>query len=384
MKGGVFCKDTTFSNFFWLCCSSFKPIVSKKSQLHIGFDAKRLFNNKRGLATYARTLLLSLRSQFPDIHIYLYTPKIKSPYKLIEFKDDPGFIIRTYNGPFSWYWRSNGMVKQLEIDNIELFHGLSSELPRGLHKANIKSVVTIHDLLWKKHTNDYTIADRIILDSKLKNAIKKADKIIAVSEQTKENLSDFVNINTDKLKLISQIAGPEFYKDTLKEHPVNLPDKYILAFADKKNRKNLDLLLNTIELLKDKEIALVLIGATKKQKFDSEKVYSVPHIPYEDLKLYYENALFCAYPSKDEGFGLPVVESLMRQTPVVVMNKPPMNQFKHPLVHTFPPSASPEQLASIFEKVIKEPKAILKYTSPTSIENYARQYMDVYLSVLGY
>lgn len=360
--------------------------MSNNSQLHIGFDAKRLFNNKRGLATYARTLLLTLRRQFPNIHIYLYTPKIKSPYKLAEFKDDPGFIIRTYDGPFSWYWRSKGIIKQLEIDNIELFHGLSSELPRGIHKTEIKSVVTIHDLLWKKHTNDYTIADRIILDNKLKNAIKRADKIVTVSDHTKSSLSEYVKIEECRLKSIQQIAGPEFYENNVRGHVDGLPDKYILAFADKKNRKNLELLVDAIKLVKDNDIRLVLIGGSSKQlaDADTDRIVSVSHVSYEDLIHYYEHALFCAYPSRDEGFGLPIVESLMRQLPVVVMDKPPMNQIKHPLVHTFSPSVNPQQLASVFEKVIDRSKAVNDYISPTSIKNYARQYMDVYLSVLGY
>ncbi len=358
--------------------------MSEKSQLHIGFDAKRLFNNKRGLATYARTLLLSLRKQFPDIHIYLYTPQIKSPYKLTEFTDDPRFIIRTYNGPFSWYWRAKGIVKQLEIDNIELFHGLSSELPRGIHKTNIKTVVTIHDLLWHKHTNDYTIADRIILDNKLKNAIKRADKIVTVSNQTKKNLTEYVHVNEDRMKSIEQIAGPEFYATSDKEQIDGLPAKYILAFADKKNRKNLGLLIDAVQLLKDKDIVLVLIGGIGKKAPVSEKVMSVPHVPYHLLKHYYERALLCAYPSKDEGFGLPIVESLMSQTPVVVMDKPPMNQFKHALLNTFSPNANPKQLANVFESVMNGPKAKEGYTSNTTIESYARQYMDVYLSVLGF
>lgn len=358
--------------------------MPNNSQLHIGFDAKRLFNNKRGLATYARTLLLSLRKQFPNIHIYLYTPKIRSPYDLAEFKDDPGIIIRTYKGKFSWYWRSKGIVKQLENDNIELYHGLSSELPSGIHKTNIKTVVTIHDVLWKKHTNDYTIADRIILNSKLKHAIKRADKIVTVSDHTKSSLSEYIHVDEERLKSIQQIAGPEFYGSNIDAKVIGLPAKYILAFADKKNRKNLDLLVDAIKLLSDKDISLVLIGTTKKKLVDTKQVLTVPHVSYNDLLSYYKGALFCAYPTRDEGFGLPIIESLMSQQPVVVMDKPPMNQFKHPLVHTFSPSASPSQLANLFEKVIADQNDKAAYTTDTTMENYARQYMDIYLSVLGY
>jgi len=358
--------------------------VSNKSQLHIGFDAKRLFNNKRGLATYARTLLLSLRHTFPNIHIYLYTPKMQSPYKLSEFKDDPGFIIRTYKGPFSWYWRSKGMVRQLEQDNIELYHGLSSELPRGLHKTNIKSVVTIHDLLWKKHADDYSIADRFILDSKLKSAIKSADKVISVSDHTKSILTKHVKISKAKVKSIQQIAGPEFHSmpDQISE-PV-IPSKYILAFADKKGRKNLDLLIDAMALLKFKTVKLVLIGGPGARFENSNQVVSVPHIAYKDLVSYYKNALCCAYPSSNEGFGLPILESLMSQVPVVVMNKPPMNQFNHPLVKTFPTNVTPQMLAQLFEGVIENKRSDEPFETQTTMEGYARQYMDMYLSVLGY
>ena len=358
--------------------------MPKKAQLHIGFDAKRLFNNKRGLATYARTLLLSLRQNFPNIHIYLYTPKIRSPYKLTEFKEDPGFIIRTYDGPFSWYWRSKGIVKQLEQDHIELFHGLSSELPRGIHKTKIKSVVTIHDLLWKKHTGDYSIADRFILDSKLKNAIKYADKVISVSDHTRSILKQHVNISKPKIKSIQQIAGPEFHSDSDEHTGFETTEKYILAFADKKGRKNLDLLIEAMSVLKFKTVKLVLIGGRGERYEHAKNVIAVPHVSYHDLIKYYKNALCCAYPSSNEGFGLPILESLMSQIPVIVMDKPPMNQFVHQLVKTFPTNVTPKMLAQIIENVIESKRADEPFFAQTSIEDYARQYMDLYLSVLGY
>ena len=117
--------------------------------MKIGFDAKRLYGNFTGLGNYSRTLVKNLQQFYPDNEYHLYTPRINQNLETDKFKANPAFHTFLYEGKLKSVWRSYSMVTQLERDGMELFHGLSNELPFGIQKSRVKSVVTIHDLIFK-------------------------------------------------------------------------------------------------------------------------------------------------------------------------------------------------------------------------------------------
>lgn len=91
-------------------------------------------------------------------------------------------------------WRVWGITSQLEKEGIELFHGLSNELPLNIHKSRIKSIVTIHDLIFLRYPQYYQSIDRKIYTYKFRKACENADKIIAISECTKRDIIRYFNI----------------------------------------------------------------------------------------------------------------------------------------------------------------------------------------------
>ena len=81
--------------------------------------------------------------------------------------------------PFSKaLWRSKGIVNDLKRDGIQVFHGLSGELPIGIRQSGIKSVVTIHDLIFLRHPEFYHWIDTKIYAWKFRQTIREADHII--------------------------------------------------------------------------------------------------------------------------------------------------------------------------------------------------------------
>jgi len=353
--------------------------------LRIGFDAKRLFTNRGGLASYARTLLLSLRSTYPNAIIYLYTTQIKTPFDLSNIIDDPDIIIRTYKGPFSWYWRSKGLVKQLLNDNIEIYHGLAGELPVGIHKTKIKSIVTVHDALWKYHKKDYRIADRLILNQKLSYAIDKSDHIICISESTKQSLSSTPNFDPTKVSIVNQIAGPEFYDlahdcQTV-ERDYELPSRFILAVGNNKRRKNISFLVDSLQYLKTENIKLVIVG--NESDYPSQ-VIQISGLEYNELPCLYRLAELCVYPSINEGFGLPILESILCGTPVCAMDKPPMNGLKSDLLHLFSEDSSSHDLASIIDEILSFTDHTVdhKTGNQSKASDYAMAHIELYKSLV--
>ena len=111
-------------------------------EMRIGFDAKRAFYNNTGLGNYSRDSIRILSLLYPDNDYFLYTPKAKKNKRLSFLTNRENTFVRT---PFSFvgnlfkkYWRSKDMIKDLLQDEIDIYHGLSHELPLGIEKTNIK------------------------------------------------------------------------------------------------------------------------------------------------------------------------------------------------------------------------------------------------------
>src|SRR3712207_508770 len=115
--------------------------------MNIGFDAKRAFHNNTGLGNYSRTLIEGLARFYPQHQYYLFNPKASRLYKPtfnnVHEVRPSGIIDKNLS---SW-WRSRSVKKDLQSIGIDLYHGLSHEIPFGIEKTKIRSVVTIHDLI---------------------------------------------------------------------------------------------------------------------------------------------------------------------------------------------------------------------------------------------
>lgn len=304
--------------------------------LNIGFDAKRLFNNFTGLGNYSRTLVESLRETFPNNKYHLFTPRLKDNTDTNFFFNNDFNIITPEKGNKS-VWRSKTCTKDIKRLNLDIYHGLSHELPVGIAKTTAKSLVTIHDLIYKTYPNDFKKIDRKIYDYKFKYACEKADKIIAVSQSTKSDLQSIYNVPNDRIEVIYQSCLSQFkvnYSNTQKDTIIakyNLPAKFLLYVGSIIERKNLLGLVKAIEQIKDQlDVPLIVIGngkqyKTKVQKYIHEHklekhVRFIQNVTFTDLPLIYQLADIFIYPSFYEGFGIPLIESLWSKTPVITSN----------------------------------------------------------------
>ena len=302
--------------------------------MKIGFDAKRLFMNYTGLGNYSRILVSNLQKYFPDNQYFLYTPKAIRNKDTEQFFDSSKFTIRENNAIFSSYWRSFSIVKDLKKDNIDVFHGLSAELPFGIHRSGIKSVVTIHDLIFKFVKEDYKLPDRIIYDLKTGYACKRADKIFTISQFTKKDLIRIYEVNPENISVIylpvSGIFTKKYSADDLidTKNKFNLPDRFFLYVGSVIKRKNLRIIIEAMRTIDHEElIPLVVVGNGKKylneirqlvKKYSLDnKVIFLKDINNQDLPKIYQLSDFFVFPSYYEGFGLPVLEAIQSGKPVL-------------------------------------------------------------------
>lgn len=301
--------------------------------MNIGFDAKRVFHNSTGLGNYSREIVNALSSQYPEHQYYLYNPK---PGKKTLFESTQKNVVErlpssAFDKFFYNLWRQKNIVGDLKNDKIDLFHGLSGEIPVGLASRHIRTVVTIHDLIFVRFPEYFKFIDRKIYFRKFKYAAEHADHIIAISEQTKQDIVDFLGAPEDKISVIYQSCDQvfkQFYDENqklqlIKKH--ELPEHFVLSVGTVEPRKNL---LSVVKAMKNVDSHLVVVGSTK-SKYATEvmeyikaegleaKVRFLKGISNEELAMLYQLTSVFIYPSLFEGFGIPIIEALYSNTPVI-------------------------------------------------------------------
>lgn len=302
------------------------------SPLRIGYDGKRAVNNLTGLGNYSRWLIDHLAQQFPENQYLVYSPKAGNAKKFSLFNRLNVHVVTPNEQSTKLLWRSFGIKKQLVADQIDLFHGLSHEIPFRIQLTKIKSIVTIHDLIFLRKPAYYKFIDRKIYKFKSKYACTHADKIIAISEQTKQDIVALYQIDPAKIEVIYQSCDDSFKQEVspaAKEEVSNkyqLPKQYILNIGTIEERKNLLLLIRALPQI-DKAYSLVVIGKTTayttlvmeeiKRLQLEDRVHFLKNIPFSELPAIYQMASTFIYPSFYEGFGIPIIEALYGKVPVI-------------------------------------------------------------------
>ena len=293
-------------------------------RLKIGLDAKRIVRNGTGLGSYGRTLVNDLATYPLELRLYAPDQGKDQLRQQIRQQENISFCYPApLHLPFGKaLWRSKGIVSDLKRDGIQLFHGLSGELPIGIRKSGIKSVVTIHDLIFLRHPEFYHWIDTKIYAWKFRQTIREADHIIAISACTKRDILEYGDVDESKISLIYQSCAPKF---TVSQSAAP-PERYILSVGSIEARKNILLAVKALPYLPE-ELKLVIVGrhtpytdeiiAFAEKKNLSHRIKIMHGVSDEALPKLYAEAEAFVYPSRYEGFGIPIIEAISCGLPVV-------------------------------------------------------------------
>lgn len=304
--------------------------------MKIGFDGKRAVANMTGLGNYSRLALESLSDARRQDKLIIYTPDMRDNPRLERLHHTYNADFRLPSGRGFWtkgaLWRTWSIARDLKRDGIQLFHGLSNELPLSIRRTGIPSVVTVHDVIYRRLPYCYKPVDRLLYDFKYGHSCHNADRIIAISKRTKLDIMELYGIAEDKIDVAYQGCDPQFKVqagDRILESirkKYDLPDRYLLQVGTIERRKNLELSVRALAQL-PADVALVAVGRDNNYLGDVLKIadeYGVldrlkvlQGVPFKDLPALNQGAEVILYPSRYEGFGIPVLEGLESLRPVV-------------------------------------------------------------------
>lgn len=358
----------------------------------IGFDAKKAVKNLTGIGNYSRRCINAVSRLQPDTELLLFAPA-KHNAKAVEQIVAPHIMVEP-SGPMRRssiiyeLWRNFTQWREVRRRHVDVFHGLSNELPFFIGHAGCRTVVTIHDLIFLRYPHIYSWLGRQILHVKTRYACHHADRIIAISECTKNDIMRFYGIPENRIEVIYQSIAPQFFEpvddadvDTVLKH-YGLKRGYVLSVGTMERRKNQQQLIRAAKALPD-GVQVVILGKSTPYQRELERLVAELHVEdrvcllngvsNDHLRIFYHGASVAVYTSLFEGFGLPVVEALASGCPVVAATGSCLEEAGGwSSVYVSPDD--PQQLAQALTSLLADPDRRAKMSADGL--KYARQFRD--------
>lgn len=293
-------------------------------RLKIGIDAKRIFHNDTGLGNYSRTLVRNLAAQYPIHTYYLFTPTISDHGYASEFLQSDKYEVITSSAWPNSIWRTFRIPRIVDRLGLDIYHGLSHELPLTALPKRTKSIVTFHDLIYEVYPDLFKRVDQKTYSTKYRKSAKLADHIIAISQSTSKDLQRLYGISANAISVCYQSCNEAYLLD---DRPHYQGD-YLLYVGSIIRRKGLLQIAQALELLQPSERMMIKVVGSGGEYLGRVKDFIrvsgledwfdfVGHVDNADLIDIYYHARALLLPSIYEGFGIPIIEALAVATPVI-------------------------------------------------------------------
>jgi glycosyltransferase involved in cell wall biosynthesis len=298
-------------------------------------------------------------------------------------------------------WEQTALARAAQ--GLELLHGLAFVTPAA---AACPTVVTVHDLSFVRFPEAFRPFNRNYLNWATRMSVRRAARVIAVSECTRRDVIDLLGVAPERVVTVPNGVGAEFGPAPAAQveafrRQAGLPERFILYVGTLEPRKNLERLVDAYAAWRSRTSspAPLVIGGGKGWFYRSifarvqalgleEQVLFPGFIPAEALPWWYRAAALFVYPSRFEGFGLPVLEAMASGTPVVTSTAGALAEVAGDAALAADPDDT-AGLAGAIERALAEPDlaaqmaaAGLRRAAGYSWERTARETAAVYDAVL--
>lgn len=303
--------------------------------LRIAIDCRALGKKRTGDEVYTKNLVTNLANIDNKNQYFLLFDK-EAKIQELGFSLPSNFKTVTILPSYKLLWTMYSLPKWLRKNKVDVLH-VQYITPFWLPR-DVKLITTIHDVSWKFYPQHIKKSDLFFLNILIPTSLNKANKIITVSQTSKDDIVKIFKISPDKIAMIyngvDNIVGHAMSDNVIKKY--NLPKKFIFYVGTLQPRKNIPALLETFNILNTKyqvlDTKLVIAGGkghNYDQRIDTlvekyklqDKVLFPGFVDEKDLPTMYKLANVFVFPSLYEGFGIPVIEAMAMGAPVIVSNK---------------------------------------------------------------
>lgn len=267
-----------------------------------------------GTEVYARSIIDALAAIRGKRQMRIYANAVDAPPWLPAGTEWRGI-------PFPRLWTHWRLRQALRRDRPDVTFIPSHVLPVAL---GLRSVVTIHDLGHRHEPRSYSRASRLYLEATTRYAARHANRLIAVSQSTADDLTRFYGVPGGRIAVVHSGLDPQMRPQDLSAvadvtRRLKLADPYFLYVGRNHPRKNLGMLRRAFDEARRRglEAGLVLAGPGHDAEPRGTHVTALPYVSHDDLPALYAGAIALTLPSRFEGFGFPAIEAMGCGTAVV-------------------------------------------------------------------
>lgn len=309
----------------------------------IGIEIQPLLQRKTGIGWYNHNLINAMKTESVEINGLMFNFLNRNKIEL-ELSDQVLKDIKSnYIIPYSVYrriWRHIPIPYDKMFDEkMDVYHFLNYIVPPV---ANGKVVLNIYDMVYKRFPETMHDRTRKNLEMNLSNLSSRVDRIVTISEFSKNEILNYIDFDSNKIDII--YPGVDHHELRRKiddeslnsiKHKYGISKSYFIYIGTIEPRKNVETILNAFNELivsRGKEFQLVLVGMKGwkyesvmkmiHEKFNESDIIMTGYVDERTKISLLKGALGFVFPSYYEGFGLPVIEALAASTPTIVSNIP--------------------------------------------------------------
>lgn len=390
--------------------------------MKIGIDIRSIGANRTGDEVYVLNLVRALAKIDFKNRYFLFSDKPKE--KLDELKKNI-FPDEKFGKNFSLvsilprnkaFWTFFVLPLYLMKNPVDILH--VQYIVPFLLPIRAKIITTIHDISFNFFPQHIKRSDLFFLKTLIPWSLKRAKKIIGVSDFTTQAIIDYYHLNKNKVIAVNNGgASSEFFQEISEERKekirqkYSLKEKYLLSVGTLQPRKNIPFLMKAFIEFKIKyagkkevdDLILAIGGNRKAVNFDkeiektekeisekypqlAEKIKFLGFIPQEDLPALYQTAEIFCFPSLYEGFGLPLLEAMASKLPILCSNSSCFPEIAGDGAEFFLQNDQKDFTKKLFSLIIKKEKKDQliskgnKRVKDFSWEKCAKETLEVYKS----
>jgi glycosyltransferase involved in cell wall biosynthesis len=342
--------------------------------MKIGIEAQRLFRKKKhGMDIVALELIRSL-AEIDRENQYCIFAKDDEDNKIIEESANVQ-VVKIKGGPYP-YWEQVLLPREVKRHGVELLHCTANTAPLTI---DIPLVITVHDIIYLEKWNFskgswYQIAGNLYRRWNVPPAVRKAVKILTVSAFERDRIQEFFLLPEEKIDFLyngvsdhfRKISDPETLAAIRKKY--ELPESYIFFLGNTDPKKNVRGVLSALSRLRkagvlSHKLLMLDIDRTYLSRVATEIgdpeilafIAFTGYVSNEELPAIYSMASVFLYPSLRESFGIPILEAMACETPVITSQTSSMPEVAGSAALLVDPN-SPESIAEAIQKLLNDEK----------------------------